>query len=187
MAVIVHKSTYMYLDHWGHLLRIFFKIVYRARGRFDNLRILGSGEAVYDFEIIFSKYLLFATLFKMAKGFLKKWKKLQKYFGFRTGSVLFVHPVVSWKQIRVVYLELTWSRKTRTKFAQIVLVSLRGEKYLGVQVLYESCNIKMDAGWKDWKIFLDTLDNLLTALNDNKGPFSSLLWKKVYFYKWYQP
>ena len=46
---------------------IFFKIVcyfaYCAEGKFDNLRILDSGESRYDFEMIFSVYMLFATPF----------------------------------------------------------------------------------------------------------------------------
>ena len=47
---------------------IFFKIVgyfaHCAQGGFGNLRILGSGEARYDFAMNFSKYILIATLFQ---------------------------------------------------------------------------------------------------------------------------
>ena len=59
MAGFLHKS--IYLDHQGHLLVIFFKIVCYlascARGSFDNLKILDSesGEAKYDFEMNFSR------------------------------------------------------------------------------------------------------------------------------------
>ena len=60
MAVILHKSTYV--DHEGTLLRIFFKIIcyflYRLQGRFINLKILGSGEAEYDFEVVFCNFVL---------------------------------------------------------------------------------------------------------------------------------
>ena len=47
-------------------LMIFFKIVCYfakcARGRFNNPRISGSGEARYDFEMIFTRHMLFAIL-----------------------------------------------------------------------------------------------------------------------------
>ena len=44
---------------------IFFKIVgYFAncgQGRFDKLIIFGSGEGRYEYEMIFSEYIVFAT------------------------------------------------------------------------------------------------------------------------------
>ena len=77
---------------------IFFKIVshftYRARGRFGNFLIMGSGETRYDFEIkILCTYYLQPFFSSNGKFFLKKFEKLQRYFGFCIGSVLFLHPV----------------------------------------------------------------------------------------------
>ena len=78
---------------------IFFKIVCYfadwAQGNFDNLRILGTVEAIYHFEINFSCIHIFCNPFPavMEKIFWGKSKSSQKYFGFKSGSVLFVHPV----------------------------------------------------------------------------------------------